>query len=286
MILYHFRSNLENKEFKNKKEISKLEKSGIIHRYNSIDFYANDIHEKIRTIDDAIIVLCHIERMYNVTLTDISFHGRTKLNHIRLYPSDVKLMKEIINSGLYICLSKELERRNYTMILKESKTIKSFYSTIKHYLDEELLKDETYKTLETPFNRMYVRLASHCLRLTHVPSNSCNNDFVPTLTWYNFVYEMNETIKDVLESNFSFTDYKEICLSDKQIEKEIKEQPEKFKKACLESLHRYKQHLADSKRRREEMEEARRLRDARMEMYDKACDRFGGPMPYSVVGIL
>lgn len=286
MILYHFRSNLENKEFKNKKEISKLEKLGIIHRYNSIDFYANDIREKIRTIDDAVIVLCHIERMYNTTLTDIGFSGRTKLNQPRLYPSDVKLMKEIINSGLYICLSKEIERRNFTMILKGNNTIKSFYASIKHYIDEELLQDGTYNTLETPFNRMYVRLASHCLRLTHIPNNSCHDDFVPTLTWCNFVYEMNETIKDVLESNISFTDYNEICLSDKQIEKEIKEQPERFKKACLESLHRYKQHMAERERHRQEMEEARRLRDARMEMYDKACDRFGGPVPYSVGGIL
>lgn len=286
MLLYLFRSNLESNEVKNRKEISKLKKSGIIHKYNPIDFYAKNICENIKNVDNMVTVLCHIERLYNVKLTDIGFSGKTKLNHPKKSPADINLMKEIINSGLYICLSKELETRSYTSMFTNQPNVKYFYSGVKQYLDNQLLQDKNYNTLETPFNRMYVKLASHCLRCTSIPSNSCNNEFIPTLTWYNFVFQMNETIKDILESNNSGTHYKEVTLSDKQIKKEIKEQPEKFKKANQASLKRYKQHEQERKEHFERMESMKAWRDAQMERYDKLCDRFGGALPYSAINIL
>lgn len=287
--------------FEHKEKLSKpyeirddQEKKGIVRRGRTIEDWAKKVsYYKQSNFDshDITQILLSVESNYQVKYSCMGVGTYTKRGHAKLTTQDYKTMKDMISYATYICFDTYLSCHKYIsefdFHLFNVDDIKLYYCKLQrvfmHCLGK-LYPQDTYKQLlECRNNYLAVRLAYDFIRQTCIPQNAFT-DFIPTITWYKFIYELNEEIKTVLDNwNQDPTGY---LMQEEVLEKLIQEQPRLLKQYQRKCHIAYKEFMADSKRHREEMEEARRALDARMEMYDKACDRFGGCMPYSVVGIL
>lgn len=270
------------------------EKNNIVQHGRTIEDWAEKIgyHKpsNFSSYDIAQIILS-VEHNYQVRYCCMGVETRTKTGHAKLTLLDYKTMKDMMLYATYICFDAYLSCHKYIskfdFNLLNVTDVKLYYSKLQRIFMFCLGKLESkyvYKQLsECRNNLLAVQLAYDFLRQTCIPQNAFT-DLIPTMTWYKFIYEINKEIEAVLDNwNQSTEGY---LMEEQVLEKLIQEQPRLLKEYQRKCQIAYKEHMAEFKRHREEMEEARRALDARMEMYDKACDRFGGPMPYSIVSVI
>lgn len=270
------------------------EKKGIVRCGHPIEYWAEKVYyHKSSNFDsyDICQILMRVESNYQVKYSCMGVGTYTKRGHARLTPQDYKTMKAMILYATYICFDTYLSCHQYISNWDfhsfNVNDVKLYYCKLQrvfmHCLGMLQSKGTFERLSECRNNLLAIRVGYDFLRQTCIPQNAFT-DLVPTITWYKFIYELNEEIESVLDNwNQDKTDY---LMNEDILEKLIQEQPKLLKEYTRKCNIAYKEYMEDSRRRREEIEEARRALDARMEMYDKACDRFGGPMPYSVIGVM
>lgn len=269
------------------------EKKGIVRIGHTIEEWAKKVsYYKQNNFDshDITQILLSVESNYQVKYCYMGVETYTKRGHAKLTPQDYKTMKDMLLYATYICFDTYLSCHKYISDWDfhsfNVNNVKLYYCKLQRVFMHCLGMFHTKGTFEILSecrnNLLAVRLGYDFLRQTCIPQNAFT-DLVPTITWYKFIYELNEEIKSVLDNwNQDFTDY---VMKEDVLEKLMQEQPKLMKEYNRKCNIVCKEHMAEMRRRREEREDARRALDARMEMYDKACDKFGGPMPYSIVSV-
>lgn len=270
------------------------EKNGIVEHGRTIEEWAEKIgYYKSNAFSsyDIAQILLKVESNYQVKYCCMGVGTYTKTGHPKLSPQDYKTMKDMMLYATYICFDTYLDCNKFIskfdFHLLNVTDVKMYYSKLQRvfmYCLGRLESKDVYKRLsECRNNLLAVRLAYDFIRQTCIPQNVFT-DLIPAITWYKFIYDLNKEIETVL---YNWNQSPEGYLMDEEVlEKLIQEQPRLLKEYQRKYKIAHKEFMEEMRRHREEMEEARRALDARMEMYDKACDRFGGPMPYSVVSIL
>lgn len=281
--------------FEHKEKLSKpyeiranQEKNGIVQHGHTIKEWAEKIgYHKSSDFSsyDIAQILLRVESNYQVKYRCMGVGTYTKTGHAKLSPQDYRTMKDMMLYATYICFDTYLSCHSFIskfdFNLFNVNDVKMYYSKLQRvfmFCLGKLDSKDTYKQLsECRNNLLAVQLAYDFIRQTCIPQNAFT-DLIPNVTWYEFIYELNKEIETVLDNwNKSPEGY---LMDEEVLEKLIQEQPKLLKEYERKCKIAHKEFMEEMRKHREEMEEARRALDARMEMYDKACDRAGCALPW------
>ena len=192
------------------------------------------------------------------------------------------LKEELISFGVNIAYSVCLDMKNTINMphVHEKDTIEGYWYGMKRFLDRCLFDNpvilhKTYLQL-TGQNKVAVRIA-HYIISTRLHGVS-GQDMTLEMSWYDLAQQINEEVKNEFD-RYSEND-KEFVYPESFFKHCKKTQPkryEKYRARLKEESDRIQREIQEH---REKCEEIRRIRDARMEMYDKACDRAGCALPW------
>lgn len=192
------------------------------------------------------------------------------------------LKQELISFGVNVAYSQCLDISWTIDMVKVSNkaSIEGYWYGIKRFLDiclfdNKTIGHKTYLQL-SGHNKLAVRIAYylistnlHCLR---------GEDATLEMSWYDLAEQINEETKQEFDNYF--VDYKEFVYPKSFFKRCKKTQPERYEKYMSRIKAEAEQIQREIQEHRQKCEEIRRIRDARMEMYDKACDKAGCALPY------
>lgn len=192
------------------------------------------------------------------------------------------LKQELISFGVDVAYLECLAINWTTNMVKvyDKDSVESYWRKIRRFLTRCLFHDPTscHKTYLqiTGQNRIAITIAYYIIS-TNLSCLS-GQDGTLEMFWYDLAQQINTQLKYNFD-NYSIPD-KEFVYPESFFKKCKKTQPkryEKYRARLKEESDRIQREIQEH---REKCEEIRRLRDARMEMYDKACDRAGCALPW------
>ena len=245
------------------------------------------INDKLKNCD--IYDLAKLVGYYkkeNLTVSDMYYiiHSICYNYQVRFVSCNVEpeLREKLISFGVNIAYSECLDI-NWTgdmVKVHDKDSIEFYWYGIKRFLDRclfdnKVIGHKTYLQL-TGYNKIAVRIAYYLISI----NLSClrGEDATLEMSWYNLAEQINEEIKQEFDS-YGISD-KEFIYPKIFFKKCKKTQPVRYKKYKARIKAEAEQIQREIQEHREECEEIRRLRNTRMEMYDKACDKAGCALPW------
>lgn len=288
-------------------QVDTLEKRGILRKFNTIEWYAKQIGyskkitNKSATVNDVLYILSYIQNSYpnvkygNVDLDLVTEKGNTKKYDI----TEDGLRKDLLLFGIdvaftYMCEWAVSKGHGYltTGHLPRWSTsdVLGYYYLLNRTLTylTGLRKDCCYYGLESlkkdTYNYLAVCIARDILRACGFNSNM-NMDRVLTLDWYNLVLEINGVIKEVM-NNYSLYNVNDFIMPTKTLNKFKKTQPKEYKEYRQKVEQKAREIREQIEKQREDNKRIQAIREARMNAYDKMCDKFGCALPMDAYRLL
>lgn len=223
----------------------------------------------------------------NLTVCDIYYIINTicsnyPVHFLCLNQVDPQLRDELISFGVDVAYI-ECLGTHHTIDMPKVRignTVENYWYGIKRFLDRCLFDNSTVfhkASLQlTTQNKLAVRIAYHliCRYLCYLRGD----DATLEMCWYDLAEQINEQVKYDFD-NYSIPD-KEFVYPEAFFKKCKKTQPKRYEKYRARLKEESDRIHREIQEHREKCEEIRRERDARMEMYDKACDKAGCALPW------
>lgn len=269
------------------------ESEGIVGTRHNIEWYAQKVcyyKQDDLTVYDIAQILYQFSYHYDVKLCFLGVSETDKYHHAVFSQQDYEQMKEIIEWGIDICFDNYCDYHKTNTVsyfdfpVLDCSDIKLYYSRLNRIFEVTMGVTGNGKGLynnlaQSQHNLLIVDLAWRCLRGTYIPQNT-HTQLVPEIMWYKLIFGLNETIQGVLD-NWNITNIEDYLMKETTLNKLIKQQPRKrkaYEKMCEEARQEAQR---EWERKQEEIKEWESIRNARMERYDKLCDKFGCALPYS-----
>lgn len=267
------------------------EKEGI-RGFKTIEFCAEKVgyyKQDNFSINDIFTILNQYCTKYNLFIANVA--QSMNIYQVKVDKTDLPLICKLLPYGISTVLTLLLETcghdvgsftQNY--VAENLKLAEQYY----YYVYNKLVR-KNYDTLWKKYdgvNRRIIEVTYNILRNIAYPCeyNAEQNYVIPYKKLYNCITDINQAIEETLDSYY-IEDTK-LLVSKEWIERVQAERPVRAKAYKSYCNRKQREFERERERDRQEIEEWKAYREAQMRAYDRACDRFGVPVPFATINIM